>query len=187
MARSEQNDMTLGLRGRLGKMISFRKMDGQTEAFRRPGKRLTAGTIPQQDHRSKFLDATYYAKGVIANPVKNAVYKEKAKGRRSCYVLAVSDFIKAPEIKAVTTDTYAGHIGDTIGVRAIDDFKVTAVKVIIRDSNGAVLEQGLAVVQPGEVDWLYTCTVANPQVTGSNIRVTATDLPGNATSLETIL
>lgn len=187
MAKSNDNDITRGLSGRLGKMISYRRIGNDTEAFRRPGKRKGKATAGQQAHRERFLEASYYAKSTIADPVKKAVYQEKAANRKRAYNLAMADFMKAPIIRSVTTGDYHGQAGDTITIRAIDDFKVTAVKVTITGSNGTVLEEGNAVAQPGGLDWVYTATGNNPQVAGSSVSTTATDLPGNTTSQETIL
>lgn len=187
MAKNRNNDLTIGLSGRVGKMIGYRQIGGETEAFRRPGKRVKPSTVNQMAHRELFINATYYAKSVNADPVKRAVYNEKRTGRKSVYNMALTDFIKAPEIRSVNTDNYLGLDGDTIIIRAIDDFKVTAVKVSIMEPGGLLLEQGDAVVQPGDTDWIYTITVINAQLPGSKIICTASDLAGNVTRKEVVL
>lgn len=180
MAKNTNNDLTLGLSGRVGNMIGFRQTGGDTEAYRLPGKRKKAGTPGQQAARQRFLEATYYAKSVNADPVKKAIYKAKTGKRQSAYNLALSDYIKKPEIKSIALDNYLGQTGNTIVIRAIDDFKVSAVTVMIMNASGAIVEQGGAVEQPGGVDWIYTATVANPQYADARVIVSADDLAGNS-------
>jgi hypothetical protein len=187
MGKNRKNDLTLGISGRVGKMIGFRQVGDETEVFRRPGKRTKPLTPDQLAHHERFINASYYAKSVIADPVKKAVYDAKRTGRVHAYNMALSDFIKAPEIKLIDTTVYHGQAGNSIVIRAIDDFKVATVKVSIMDANGVLLEQGGAVLLPGDVDWLYTTTVVNPQLTGSKIICTASDLPGNEAKMEKVL
>ena len=64
----------------------------------------------------------------------------------SLFNLAVSDYIKAPQIKAVNYAAYTGQVGDTISIRAIDDFKVDKVTVSIENSSEVEIENGTAVL-----------------------------------------
>jgi hypothetical protein len=182
MAKSINNDATFGLSGRFGKMISFRQIAGETEACRRPGKRTKPPTPGQLSQQDRFLIATYYGKTVMADPVKKAVYQEKAAGRKSAYNLALSDAIKAPVIHYINTDNYHRLAGDTLLIRAVDDFKVTLVTVSFYSLGGSLIEQGNAVAQPGGVDWSYT--IVNAMPASVKISAAAFDLPGNKTVME---
>lgn len=186
MAKHTKNDITLGLSGGLGKEVGFRQVAGKTEAFRLPGPRTKNGTSAQEAHKRKFLKASYYAKGVNADPVKKAMYQAKAKPRQYAYQLAMRDYMKPPVIELINFETYTGVVGSKIHVVAVDDFKVAYVRVIIMGINGNVIEQGEAVVQPSGVDWTYTATVANPNPEGKVI-VSISDLPGNVVTKEEIL
>jgi hypothetical protein len=53
------------------------------------------------------------------------------------------------------------------------------VNIIINDPMGNMIEQGDAVMQINEIDWLYITTMANETLGGSQITATATDLTGN--------
>ena len=187
MAKNLNNDASLGYSGRFGQMFSFRQIGGETEAYRRPRKRKGPGTDKQEHHREKFLEATYYAKTVMADPALTAIYQEKTTARKSVYNLAVSDFIKAPVIKFINTGNYHGQAQDTLIIRAIDDFKVSLVNVSIYDASGAIIEQGNAIQQPNGVDWLYTAINNNPQPEGAKIKAAAFDMPGNEATLETMV
>jgi hypothetical protein len=63
---------------------------------------------------------------------------------------------------------------------------VTAVQICIHHANGHLIEKGDAIMQIN-TDWLYSVTVANEPFAGSKIMATATDLPGNKTSLTVTL
>ena len=57
----------------------------------------------------------------------------------------------------------------------------------IRDSNGALLEQGAAVINRTGLGWLYTATTANGSLAGTVVKATATDIPEHEGMLEVIL
>ena len=60
----------------------------------------------------------------------------------SPYTVALKDFLNPPKVNAIGTAEYRGAKGDPIIVNATDDFKVTRVKITIKDSNGVIIEQG---------------------------------------------
>lgn len=147
------------------------------------GKHRRASSVDptenQLEVQQKFKLASIYAKAVMLNPDLKAQYQTAARKDQSAYNLALRDAYKAPEITHVSTENYAGAIGDTITARAIDDFKVIGVTVKITSAAGILLESGDAVAQTNGLDWLYTTTVANDAVQGSTITVSAKDLPAN--------
>jgi hypothetical protein len=183
MAINRRNDVTEGLSGKFGRQICFRQVGDTTEVYRRPGKRTTPSTPAQQAIHNQFLNALYYARTVIADPVKKAIYRDKVKGRRSAFSLAVADYFKAPEVKFINASHYNGLLGDVIKIQAVDNFKVVSVKVEITDGSGAVLEQGEATPLPGNIEWEYKATVPNRFIQRSQIKATATDVPGNTGAL----
>src|ERR1700754_1526535 len=140
MAKHKKNDITLGLSGGLGTEVGFRQVDGKTEAFRMPGPRTKPDSHDQEANKRKFLKASYYAKAVIADPIRKAVYQAKVKGRVFAYQLAMRDFMKAPVIETIEFEGYIGVIGNKINILAVDDFKVESVHVIIMNVNGGIVE-----------------------------------------------
>jgi hypothetical protein len=64
---------------------------------------------------------------------------------------------------------------------------VTSVHICIHHANGHLIEQGDAIMQINTGDWLYPVAVANEPFAGSKIMATATDLPGNKTSVTVTL
>jgi hypothetical protein len=96
----------------------------------------------------------------------------------------VEDFMSLPVVKLIDTRNYKGVIGDRVISRAMDDFRVTGVRVEIYTDNGTLLEAGNAVQNLNGIDWTYTATQTNNLLAGSKIKVIATDVPGNEGMLE---
>lgn len=182
-----ENDLVEGSSGKFGKKLVYRRRGDKTIIARRPYKRRDANTPRQQEIRETFAEGILYAKTVIADEAKKAVYQEKVKGYQTAFNLALSDFCKAPQITKHNVSEYSGQPGDTISIRAIDDFKVEWVKLVIRDSDDAVLEEGLAILSTNGADWIYTATVANLPLQGTRLIMSAADLPGNVTTQEVVL
>jgi len=183
MAESKENILTKGFSGTVARLLTFRQKAGKTVVakLRRPS------SVPPTDKmvavRDKFQSSIAYAKGAIKDPAVKALYQAVAKPGESAFNVAVADAFKAPKVESIKTDNYHGAAGDTITVKATDDFKVTGVTVSILNAAGDLIEEGNAVMQINETDWLYTTTQANAAVAGSKITAAATDMPGNSTSL----
>jgi hypothetical protein len=103
--------------------------------------------------------------------------------RQNLYSRAVEDFLSPPVIKIIDTSDYTTVISSQILIRAVDDFRVTGLQVEIYAANGTLLEKGNAVQLGNGLDWTYTATQANNPLTGSKIKATATDVPGNKGAL----
>jgi hypothetical protein len=100
----------------------------------------------------------------------------KTKGQRP-FAFALADFLNEPEVLAIDLAAYHGAVGESIKVRAIDDFEVTGVTVIMKDGEGAVLQQGPAVHTDGL--WQYATTVGIAAQEVVTIEAIATDRPGH--------
>ncbi|WP_232748829.1 hypothetical protein [Capnocytophaga stomatis] len=87
--------------------------------------------------------------------------------------------LQAPKIEQIDLSGYTGQVGDTIKVRAYDDFKVVSVTIHIYNSDSSLVEEGNAV--DNGLDWVYTATQANTDLSGDKIVVRATDMPANIT------
>ena len=178
--KQRRNSIMRGMSGALGEELVFRQRAGKTVVSLPPISREDDPTDKQQEVRTKFQEATRYAKTALANPDLKAAYKAKSPLGASAYNTAFADYFRAPEILNVDITGYNGIVGDTIHVIATDDFKVKAVQVTILDGAGAILETGAAVADAENDDsWVYTITVSNPD--GYLDKVEASDLPGNKT------
>ncbi len=180
MAKSKNNVVTHGLSGKVGDILVFSQRAGKTIVGKVPRKRSTQPTAAQKQQLQRFQQAVIYAKGVMANAVQKAAYKASAKAGESAYNIAVADMLHAPNIESIDLSTYKGNIGDKITIIATDDFKVVQVSVTIENADGSLVEQGNAVQDAqNNLQWVYTATAANTDLTGDKITVKATDTPGN--------
>jgi hypothetical protein len=188
MAQVNDNDLTLGLRGKFGKQFIFRKHGKKTIAVRRFAP-SGAKTDAQIDHREKFRLATLYAKRSLLQPALKAEYEAiaRAKESASAFAAAVGDYLSPVAIDTVHTATYHGEIGFPIGVVLNDVYKVKTIKVTLVNSSGAVVESGPATRAEGASGYTYTTTVAVPDISGLTIKVEVTDRPGNIVTEEVIL
>lgn len=189
MAKVIDNLFTLGFSGTVGKLMTFsrRKKSGNIYVGKRRGASSVPPTEEQLGRRQRFKVALAYAKSAILDPILKAAYAAVAGPDQSAFNMAFKDAYEGPEISAVTTLNYLGQPGNTITIRATDDFKITSVKVTIRTSAGDIIEQGEAVLEKNGLDWLYTATAVNAALPGTVIIVTATDTPANQVVKEVVL
>ena len=187
MAKSENNEVMYGARGKVGNLVVFKNFgSNQTVIAKRPKRADNPMyTEKQLNAKLKFREAVVYAKGVINNPALLAVYQLLAKPGTSAYNLALADYCKAPEITLIDADNYQGQIGEQIRVRAMDNFGLSQVKVSIYDAVDLLVESGLASQSANSVDWIYDATTLNSNLAGTKITAEAKDTPGN-TTLKTI-
>jgi hypothetical protein len=181
--RQNRNSIMRGASGALGNELVFRQRAGKTVISLPPVFRADNPTASQQEVRTRFQEASAYAKAALANPETKAAYAARANAELSPYNLALADYFKPPIIQTAEAQNFSGSPGDTISIRATDDFKVQAVYVQIMDEAGTILEEGPATASAESTDtWAYT--LANAQTAAAKAKVTASDLPGNQVSRE---
>lgn len=188
MSIMKNNPLLKGASGMLGDVIVYRESRGKMIMANRPKKRALL-TPSQEAAKESFLEAVQYGKKQVADPVSKADYATGIdKRRNSAYAVAVSDYLKVPEVKLIDTTSYVGVVGNAIAIKAVDDFRVVSVIVEIRNAADVVIEQGMATLNAGTVHhWTYLAQSANAMLAGSKITATATDKPGNYGSLQVIL
>ncbi|MFK8301963.1 hypothetical protein ACI75Y_03545 [Capnocytophaga stomatis] len=180
MAESKNNIITHGLSGKVGDILVFSQRNGKTIVSKAPqGKREFSDK--QKEYFEKFQQATIYAKGAMKNLTAKEAYQSEADKKQgvTAYNVAVADMLKAPKIERIDLSSYTGQVGDTIKVRAYDDFKVVSVTVHIYNADGSLVEEGNAV--DNGLDWVYIATQTNADLSGDKIVVRATDTPANIT------
>jgi hypothetical protein len=186
MAKSKKNVITYGLSGKIGDILMFRQVDGQTivSSVGTPSK---TESEKQVEHRKRFQQAVLYARIAIASPETEEQYRKvAAKKKKRAFNVAVADFFNAPGIESIDLSEYGGNVGDRIRIIARDDFAVKTVTVRIINPDGSIVEEGNA-VQSVSALWIYTATQYNESLDGDKIIVTASDLPGNKTEEELII
>ena len=185
MAISRNNVLTHGLSGKVGDLMVFRQLEGQT-VVSGPSKKTDKASPKQKQHRKRFQEAIFYAKEALATPELAELYATGAKKGKKPYNVAVADFLNAPDIAEVDLSAYHGAAGDTIKVSASDDFAVKSVTVKIVNASGETVEEGEAVHKIGSM-WVYTAVTEINNLAGSKIIVSAADIPGNVTTEENVI
>ena len=182
MAKSENNEVMFGARGRVGNLVVFKNYYGRTIISKVKTKRDNEEFSEKQElTQERFKEAVIYAKGAVKDEILCDFYRPFVKGGCKIYNLAIADFCKPPQVKSINVTSYHGNVGDYLIIRAFDNFKVVGVEVTVTKRNGCLLEGAAAVLAANEADWVYTATTCNADVMGTIISVKVTDTPGNVT------
>jgi len=173
------NPMFEGASGQLGELV-FRSVRGKTFAGRKAV--VTAAlTVDQEAHRERFKQAVAFGKSVMADSSLRTLYTEIAKNKDiPVFAATVSDFFSEPVVNDIDLADYTGQVGNVIKIRAMDDYGVESVHVIIANlQNGIAIENGPAVeTSAGSGIWLYTAQSTVTAGTTVDVQVMATDRPG---------
>jgi hypothetical protein len=166
----------------------FRKYKGKTTVYIKQ-ERNSPLSEKEKAHRLRFKEATLYGKSINNNPALKAEYQLQADltDAPTAYAAAVADYLSTPEITSLDLENYKGEIGDKIVIKAVDDFRVASVRVVIKAADNTEIESGLAVITPNNISWEYTVQKASQAINGQKITVSASDLPGNVTKLEKLV
>jgi hypothetical protein len=186
MAKINENPLVRGAQGNFGKQFVYRNRGNDTFITRMPRKKKgLIATQKQEEVRDLFAAASLYAQGAVTDPDLKKEYEKKAPPGRTAYNIAFRDYLKAPEVKGIETQTYNGSPGSTIVISAKDDFRVVEVAVSIHTAGGVLIEEGKAILNPViRNKWIYTVKQTNASMAGSKIKAVALDLPGNSGVLE---
>lgn len=182
MSSVNENPLLVGATGKFANVVVYRRVRGKVVMAKVPKPQSTVSE-KQLDVRKSFKKAAGYAKRQIKKPDVRALYLEGlTQKKHNAFLVALSDYLKSPEIASVDLKDYTGQAGQVIAIDATDDFRVVAVSVAILNSDGALIESGPAKAPDGlSDDWTYVATVDNPAPTGTTVEVTATDVAGNST------
>ncbi len=188
MSKTRGNSAFQGVSAMLGDAVIIRRVRGQY-VVSRPARRPRKPTARQVERRELFREAAQYARRQISTEESYALYASGiTSNKHTAYLVALSDCLNAPKVQHVDTLGYRGAVGDTIHVKATDDFMVTKVRIVITDPAGSLIEQGEAASVAGTADgWEYKTTVSNSACDGTTIRVVAIDRPGNKGTAEVVV
>jgi predicted HTH transcriptional regulator len=102
MARIE-NDMVEGLRGKVGNKIVYKTRNGKTFATQYPDRSKVVSTTKQAKGRKKFAAAVKFARAILKDPEKKAIYTKKGntkKGKEaSAYATAIRSYLDSQSAK----------------------------------------------------------------------------------------
>jgi hypothetical protein len=177
MPKVQFNQLIQSFSGKVGDMI-FYQADGQNLSRTAP-KVVPDRTEKQQANSSRFLAAQKYAQSVLADPALKAAYKALCQGHQNPRNLAIRDAMRPPVIESMNLEGYAGKPGETVRVRATDDFRVAQVQVSIRGAQGELIEEGPAELQAEAGEWQYEAKAEVPEGRTVSVTAVAKDNPGN--------
>lgn len=185
MARVVNNVFLNGVSGTISKQMTVVNRRDLTVIRRSRRANKDAKPTPRQvDAQDKFTEASDYARRMMEDPDMKALYASYAAAGKNAYNMALKDAYNPPVIQHISVVNYQGGPGDTIVVRAVDQFRVYQVSVAIYSADGVQLEAGLAFQGRNGKDWTYTAVGNNPAEMGVRIVATAEDVPGNKTISE---
>ena len=117
-----------------------------------------------------------------------ALYRSRAVGTsNTAYNLAVADYLGKPQVLDIDIQGWTGETGQTILVKATDNFLVLSVFLVIREGNNS-LEEGEAEQSPSDsLLWKYTTQTPVQRKTGISLDAYAYDLPGNVGEYHLVL
>lgn len=134
----------------------------------------------EKSHQDDFSQATSYAS--FASNQEEYIREAKSMGT-TAYSIALTDWFGAPKVLEINVDNWTGEIGQTLRVKARDNFMVARVTVVIRDVEGKVLETGDAVQSAeGSAWWNYTTQSLVTMTPFPIVEAVAWDRPGNKDS-----
>ncbi len=165
--------------------IAIRKYRNQTvvSTVRIPRK---SKSVRRKAANDRFKKANDWAKNILRQHGMKELYAKGINDKLSnAHTVAVRDYLQGPEIHYISLKDHTGAAGDTIRIKATDDFQVINVEVKITNPKGILLEKGQATRYSRKpAMWVYNLTVANRNLPGTVIRVMASDRPGNKAVLE---
>ena len=125
MAKVTMNPVVRFIQGKVGDVVFKRQGNGVILARRPVNKRPPS--VAQLAQRARFKQATLYGRLVSADPVRKAVYFERAQALQTpMFSLMIRDFMNAPVVEWVDVSQFRARSGDRIVVLADDDFGVVA-------------------------------------------------------------
>ena len=179
VAKVNLNPVLESIRGAIGDLV-FKHYGEEVIVGRKPDPSNTPPTAGQQAVRERWKLGALYGKAVMADPVTKARYETAAKQKGiPVFALMIADFFNEPVVADMDLSAYAGRAGGTIRIVASDDFELKGVEVSIRDTNGTVLEHGLASGTAAGGDWAYLATNDLPLGQSVVIEAAAIDRPGH--------
>lgn len=186
MGQISTDSIVNGFRGAYNEDLVFRRYGNKT-FFSRKGRVTTPASAPQQETRTRFTEASFYASAALEDEPTRLAYTLMAttNGLRSAYVAAIKDFMTEPEIDQVVTRTYTGALGSAITITPRFAYKIARLEVTILNADGTALESGPATLN--KMRWQYKATVINGQVRGCKLVLKAYDRLDKVLVLERLL
>jgi len=171
-----------GITGLLGGLI-FRTIDGKTvvSAYSQPSRKKMKRkeTELQKMTRTRFADASKYAKSIMRDPVKYEYYKRKAKklGVSSAYTAAITDFMRKGSIEKIDTSKFERK-GQVVVKAGKKDLDLSNVKLRVATRDGDILTEATG-KSIGNGLWSFNYRGTPLKLSDVNLYIEAWDSVGN--------
>lgn len=186
MANYKRNALTKGASGSFGDEFVFRQVDGKTIIAQTPSEPESVSKF-QIAARKRFLEATYYAKSVMAHPGMQQEYAAIAKLKKfrgGAMVAAVTDYLKSGKLVAAYAHQFDSNVGFPVTIVLADNYKAKEMKVTISNKDGTIIENGNASFEFGKTAWVYTTTRQYQGIDNLMVSVTIKDRIGRLETFE---
>jgi hypothetical protein len=152
MATLRSNPLINGFSGMLGNAIVFRNLRGKTVVAQRPAPPKKQSE-QQKANRTKFKEATEWARQVLTDPQRKEYYQKKAKKLNlpNAYTAAITDYMRSPVM-----DKFEHHGITTISIRK-KGFSLKKVEVKCANSESKI-QPAKIVSKNGSEDWMIQFT-----------------------------
>ncbi len=94
MARSNDNPLLIGLRGKIAEGIVIKQYDYGTVISKMPDMSRVKKSPLQKLYQGKFAKAIAYAKSIIRDKKKKAAYAKKLPKGKTVYHAAIKEYLK---------------------------------------------------------------------------------------------
>ncbi len=134
----------------LGRALVFKTLRGKTILASRPSP-PTKQSEQQRLNRSKFKEASFWAKSVIRDPANKEYYDRKAKKLKlpNAYTAAITDYMRTPQVKEIEKRL------DTVTYKVSKkDFDVKSIELKVVNAKGEEIETR-ALVKDKLNDWTF--------------------------------
>jgi hypothetical protein len=184
MAIVRKNNFLKGARGLVGDNMVFKSWNGKTYLFSKaqPAKKQSQ---KQKENRSRFKEATLFAKSMMSDPQKKAEYKRIAKRLKlpNAYTAAITEYMRRPEIKHI--DIARNISGGRQEVKADvrkKDFDIESVEISIFEKGEKLVEHG-KMTKGGIISWKYYTNLNIYDRQDLQVLIRATDKTGNVVEI----
>jgi hypothetical protein len=153
----------------------YKTQSGKNLIARKPAMDVNSSS-PMRSMQEEVRQAVTYAEFAWEQPI----YQSGAVGTsNSAYNLAVADALGKPQVLNIDIHGWTRKAGQTLLIKARDNFLVLSVRLVIREGQ-TILEEGEA--EQSELDglnWRYTLQTPVERKPGLTLEAYAYDLPGN--------
>ncbi|SHN11034.1 hypothetical protein [Chitinophaga sp. CF418] len=185
MAKVIGNILTSNLSGTIGN-LNFYNREGTPVVRRARTKGKPKFTAEQVTLQNRFERASSFATEAVADPDLKFYYKSLATGAQNARNMALKDAMSAPQISEIDFESYNGHPGEKITIRARNFFRVYQVYVKIFNEDGTLIEEGYATEDRIPAVWIYQAT-KELDTRQAKVEITAENIPGNETSVAKLI